>query len=409
MLDSGATSNFVDSTFVSAHSLKTVAKPIPRELVVVDGRSISSGAVTHHTSPLPFSVTSSSPLHSETLSFDITTLGSYPIILGIPWLKKHEPTIGWSTHSLDFLSDHCDYHCLPPIADRKLRFPTASTPTPLSSLPSSFHPSPKPPSLSKPPPSKPRPSTRPTVASPSPPTSPLPQISIISAAAFTQAAKAGAFKNVYSLSANYSPVPVDISPPRSGEEPPSDPTFNLDKHLPPEFLPYRSVFEKSSADILPPHRSYDLKINTEPGSTPPFQHIYGLSATELDALKTFIDENLTKGFIRHSTSPAGAPILFVKKKDGSLRLCVDYRGLNKITLKNRYPLPLIPESLDRLSKAKFFTKLDLRGAYNLVRIAPGDEWKTAFRCRYGHFEYTCCWVVHLSLGMSAGCGSKLIV
>jgi len=79
--------------------------------------------------------------------------------------------------------------------------------------------------------------------------------------------------------------------------------------------------------------------------------------------------------------------LFVKKSDGSLRLCVDYRGLNEITVKNRYPLPLIQETLARLSKAKWFTKLNLRGAYNLLRIAEGEEWKTAFRTRYGHFEH----------------------
>ena len=88
------------------------------------------------------------------------------------------------------------------------------------------------------------------------------------------------------------------------------------------------------------------------------------------------------------TSPAGAPILFVREDDGSLRVCIDYRALNKITVAHRYPLPLIPESLNRLAKATFFSKLDLQSAYNLVRIADGDEWKTAFRCRYGHFEYT---------------------
>ncbi|XP_075180996.1 uncharacterized protein LOC142251834 [Anomaloglossus baeobatrachus] len=84
---------------------------------------------------------------------------------------------------------------------------------------------------------------------------------------------------------------------------------------------------------------------------------------------------------------SGAPIFFVKKKEGTLRPCIDYRELNKITIRNRYPLPLIPELLERVQQAKIFTKLDLRGAYNLLRIRPGDEWKTAFRCRYGHFEY----------------------
>ena len=99
-----------------------------------------------------------------------------------------------------------------------------------------------------------------------------------------------------------------------------------------------------------------------------------------------MNSSLKKGWIRHSISPAGAPILFVPKKDGGLRLCVDYRGLNKITVKNRHPFPLIGEMLDRLQGAKLFTKLDLRNAYHRIRIKPGDEWKTAFRTRYGHFE-----------------------
>ena len=117
-----------------------------------------------------------------------------------------------------------------------------------------------------------------------------------------------------------------------------------------------------------------------------FGPIYSLSDLELKALSTWLKENLDKGFNQPSTSPAGAPILFVKKKNGSLRLCVDYRALNNITIKNRYPLPLIAEALDRLRSATIFTKLDLRGAYNLVRVKEGDEWKTALRTRYGHFE-----------------------
>ena len=96
---------------------------------------------------------------------------------------------------------------------------------------------------------------------------------------------------------------------------------------------------------------------------------------------------MQNGWIRHSASEAGAPILFVPKKDGTLRLCVDYRGLNAITVKNRYPLPLVGEIMDRLSGATIYTQLDLRDAYHRLRIRKGDEWKTAFRTRYGHFEY----------------------
>jgi hypothetical protein len=96
------------------------------------------------------------------------------------------------------------------------------------------------------------------------------------------------------------------------------------------------------------------------------------------ALKDYIDTNEKRGWIRASTSPAGAPIHFVKKKDGSLRLCVDYRQLNDITIKDRMPLPLIGESLDLLANAPIYTKLDIKDAYHNLRIAEGEEWKTAF-------------------------------
>jgi len=157
--------------------------------------------------------------------------------------------------------------------------------------------------------------------------------------------------------------------------------------IPDQYKEFQDVFEKKNADILPEHRPYDCAIDLQDGAQPPFGPIYNLSQNELVALKEYIEENLAKNFIRHSKSPAGAPILFVKKKDGSLRMCVDYRGLNKITVKNRYPLPLISGLLDQLGQAKIYTKIDLRGAYNLVRVKEGDEWKTAFRTRYGHFEY----------------------
>ena len=124
-----------------------------------------------------------------------------------------------------------------------------------------------------------------------------------------------------------------------------------------------------------------------PGKEPTFGPIYALSEKELETLREYLDENLKKGFIRPSDSPAGYSILFARKKDETLRLCVDYRKLNDITIKNRYPLPNIRELRDRLAGARYFTKLDLRGAYNLIRIKEGEEWKTAFRTRYGHYEY----------------------
>lgn len=158
--------------------------------------------------------------------------------------------------------------------------------------------------------------------------------------------------------------------------------------LPPELAEFRDVFATAPSKTLPPQRATDHTVDLIDGESPPFGPIYPLSQTELHELRKYIDENLANGRIRPSKSPAGAPILFVPKKDGSLRLCVDYRGLNKVTVKNRYPLPLISEILDRLAGAKYFSKIDVQDAYYRIRIREGDEWKTAFRTRYGHYEYT---------------------
>ena len=124
---------------------------------------------------------------------------------------------------------------------------------------------------------------------------------------------------------------------------------------------------------LPPRHSYDHKIETDKGTSPPYGPIYSLSEVEQLALQEFLNKNLTNHFIQPSQSSAGVPILFIRKKDGLLCLTVDYQGLNHITKKDHYPLPLIPDLLDHHQSANVYTKIDLRGAYNLVRIAEGDE------------------------------------
>ncbi|KAJ1584616.1 hypothetical protein NDA11_003564 [Ustilago hordei] len=141
------------------------------------------------------------------------------------------------------------------------------------------------------------------------------------------------------------------------------------------------------ADKLPHHTEHDLHLELIEGGKPPQGPLYLKGPKEMSELRRYLDENLEKGFIRPSKSPARSPVLFVPKKDGGLRLCVDYRGLNEITVKNRAPLPLIEEQLFLLRKARIYTKLDLRAAYNLIRIAKGDEWKTAFGTQLGLYEY----------------------
>jgi hypothetical protein len=147
------------------------------------------------------------------------------------------------------------------------------------------------------------------------------------------------------------------------------------------------VFEKKNVDMPPQHCLYDCTIDLQKGTQPSFGLIYNLFQNKLAALRDYLDENLAKNFIRHSKSPTGTSIIFVKKKDGSIWICVDYYGLNKITIKNRYPLQLISGLLDQHGQINVYTKIDLRRAYNLVRIKGGNEWKIAFRTRYGYFEY----------------------
>ncbi|KAI2645310.1 Transposon Tf2-6 polyprotein [Labeo rohita] len=157
--------------------------------------------------------------------------------------------------------------------------------------------------------------------------------------------------------------------------------------IPVQYRDLAEVFSKLSAARLPPHRPYDLAIDLVPGAVLPRGHLYSLSAQEQLAMEEYVAEGLRSGTIRPSSSPAAAGFFFVKKKkDGGLRPCVDYRGLNQITMKNRHPLPLTNTALDALSGAHFFTKLDLRSAYNLVRIREGDEGKTAFITPTGHYE-----------------------
>ncbi len=156
-----------------------------------------------------------------------------------------------------------------------------------------------------------------------------------------------------------------------------------------EFRRSTTICGRSSAvpraTSLPPHRPYDCSIELLPGTMPPRGRLYSLSAPEREALEKYLTESLAAGIIVPSSSPAGAGFFFVKKKDGSLRPCIDYRGLNGITVKNRYPLPLMSSAFEILQGAKVFTKLDLRNAYHLVRIKEGDEWKTAFKHPYWSF------------------------
>ena len=144
--------------------------------------------------------------------------------------------------------------------------------------------------------------------------------------------------------------------------------------MPTKYLDFADVFLRKSVNVFPKQTgANEYAIKLEKGKQPPYGPIYSLEPVELEILKTYIETNLTNGFIRILKSSAGAPILFVRKANGSLCLCVDYQELNNFTIKNWYPLLLIGESLDWLGWAKQFTQLDLISAYHLIRIKEGNE------------------------------------
>lgn len=456
MIDSGATNSFINTRFLASTAIRKRLKDIPQEIQVIDGRPIASGQVTHHTGPLELEING----HYETLALDITTLGDYPVIIGLPWLARHNPLINWTQQTLVFNSGYCKRNCSKrKYRSKNNRVPTMTTTMKMTSQPimngnlpgteatdtptnqnnkrccgsrmsrpdnrvpckgadhgaattttsldvNSQDARPTSHSIKAVEVRKTIKTTRPTTTRPvpvTPPSSPARlamarkialmktrrekskpiTVALVNGKSFKFSLKDA---KVYGITMFNDKGLIDPKPAQDddGQDLAKD---ELRKAVPPEFHEYLNVFSKKNAEKLPESGRYDHAIELEDNQQPKFGPIYGLSEVELRVLDEYLKDNLKTGFIRPSTSPAGSPILFVKKKDGSLRLCVDYRALNKITRKNRYPLPLIQESLDRLKTAKYFTKIDLRAAYNLIRIKPGDEWKTAFRTRYGLYEY----------------------
>ena len=423
LVDSGASASCISESFSRRHSLPRRLKDVPIPIMAVDDRPIASGLVTQDvlTNLLIDS-------HDETIVLSIVSV-SYPIILGLDWLHHHNPYIDWEDANLSLLCCNLT-RSLPITVSAKGFGPQLSNPlTSLNSLSTTSLSlgfglnsgllAPRsaliqarqslPPSLertanvSTPTLDPPRTASffsslpgwtgfgRSTRAPSTLDHPALPKISVINARRFAKCAKATPIALLrfqpHTISvATTSTIPSDSLDLGPDDDAPQEPD-NYMKYVPSKYYPWSSVFSSVAVDQLPPHRPYDMSIELEDGTTPPFGPMYRLSQAERQALTDYIESNLKKGFIHRSTSSAASPILFVRKKTGDLRLCVDYRGLNAITKKNRYPLPLIDDLLDRVQGCKVFTVLDLKNAFNLIRIKEGDEWKTAFRTPLGLYEY----------------------
>jgi len=304
LIDSGATGYaLIDKAFAARHNFPWFELKEPRPLMVIDGRPVSSGAITHITK-IGLSINN----RHEMIPAFVTTLGGYHLTLCIPWLKHHDVKIDFASNSLTFESAYCLNNC---VNDLTMAYGIEEELT---------H--------------------------------------------FLRAYAAQCALGYKVLDKN-EVLQVLLK--------------QYHKSLP--------LFLEKTEHQLQPHGRFDHKIPLRPRFVPPFGPIYGLSPPELSALYECLDQNLDQKFIPESSCPAASPILFVKKKEGSLPFCVDYRGLNEGTIKNRYPLPLVKETFIQLSRAKIFTKLDIRGAYNLICMRAGEEWTTAFRTGYGLFEF----------------------
>ena len=319
MIDSGASGTFISSWFVSHHGIATRKKKNGGyELTAVDGSSLPD--VDSETMPLQLIFQQ----HHETVVLDVVPMARHDIVLGTPWLERHNPHIEWRKRVLTFERCLCVIDINPLHRQSSVK-DEGRTDTQLR-----------------------QPTTTPQFGSSSTDTSKVLQ--------------------GHKVRTN------------EGHDAPSD--------IPKEFQRWKRLFqEETGLDALPKHQPWDHKIRLQPDKDPPWGPLYALSQRELEEQRKWIDKYLAKGWIRKSQSPAASPAMFVPKKPDKLRMVIDYRRLNAITIKNRYPLPNIEEMKNRLTGAQWFTKIDLRDAFHGIRMAEGEEWKTAFRTRFGLYEF----------------------
>jgi hypothetical protein len=346
LLDCGSTGNFVSSEFVSKHNLHSSSLEQPDAIRLANGVMQAAGsylkaAVVHIGS------------YTEEIDFVSMPLVGYDAIIGMPWLVHHNPDqIDWITGQVSFVDKENIRHRL--VGEVAVSATKSSSRSHRNLKEGS-------------------------------------KLNMITTKQLQRQLKTKQIEAAYLIYVEENSINIIDT----------DLTFKskskvnsaASSHAPADVTcakvvnEYRDVFPDSLPEGLPPVREVDHKIELIPGSSPPSRPTMRMSATELEELKSQLEELTKSGFIRPSKSPFGAPVLFVKKKDGTMRMCVDYRALNNITIKNSYPLPLVEELFDRLQGAKYFTKIDLRSGYHQIRIVDGDIPKTAFRTRYGHYEF----------------------
>lgn len=334
LIDCGSTNDWMRRGYAirSGIKLDTLKSQYNIHVTLGDGTSTQANVVK--TQPVSFELAPGlAPGFAPTRRYHVLDNLSYDVVLGQPWLRANNPMIDWETHQVHVKDPRTNiWHTLTADAQSEKRESPVS-------------------------------------------------IQYMSASQFKRSIKR-------------SEAALFLVVLRPCEAPESDSSFPLKSQLDSLVEEFAPTFEPPHG--LPPNRAVDHKIEIIPGTNSiPSRRSYRLSQPELEELRRQLEKLLEEGWIRPSVSPYGAPVLFSKKKNGGLRLCVDYRALNKITIKNKYSLPTIQEVFDRLHGAKYFTSIDLHSGYHQIRIHEEDIPKTAFNTRYGHFE----WVV-LSFGLT---------
>ena len=389
LIDCGADGNFVSSDLAARLPSSLRVVPSSHTVTLADGHGKAAGGLV---SSVPVVLGS----YADRLDLVVTQLQGYDVILGMPWLRQYNPAIDWRGATLSFVDANRNLHAL-----RK-----APTGAALWVDPSVR------PSVSQSESSlgmnlitgrdlersqrkgelelaylvyleNPRPDRRsPVAASPAaassarPPSTPSPGPGLVHTVRLVSPVHRSLSRGL-----NVSAAELSLA---IRAEASADPYESVRRSTLAEF---EDVFPEELPAGLPPSREVDHRIELVPGAVPPSRPTFRLSEKELGELKQQLEQLTKAGFIRPSKSPFGAPILFVKKKDGTMRMCVDYRALNNVTIKNSYPLPRVDELFDRLQGARYFSKIDLRSGYHQIRIELADVPKTAFRTRYGHFEF----------------------
>lgn len=384
-MDCGATNQFVDNGFVAKHQLVASSVPSPEYVTLANGTRIPAGSIVRAAGVRIGT-------YADSVDFVSIPLVGYDAILGMSWLHQHNPRIDWREKRIRFGDEHRDRH--------ELTAKSVASPGKSAHSVSVGRARP----LTAPPAEKPRGKLKLNLITSRQlkhqfRTKQLdPEFSCL---VYPQEISSLLLSESDDLLADQLPsysVPVPkvsraklhlnaVSAEARKESAVVTEAASLDRLRVSVVEEYRDVFPDELPPGLPPRREVDHKIELTPGAQPTSRPTFRMSAWELSELKKQLEELTKSGFIQPSKSPFGAPILFVKKKDGTMRMCIDYRALNEITVKNKYALPRVDELFDRLQGARYFSKIDLRSGYHQIRIDPDDIPKTAFRTRYGHFEF----------------------